>query len=163
MAPYMLLGNQRKLLRVPCPLSPLEMPNTGFLSTNQLANGDLQINRSSLSHKEFQFNWLGTRDEIQPILDMFSGMWGPGPFHFLNPFAANNAVNLAPPHWSAPARAVQKRGRAAIAPFSYRTAFPIYGATLYQNPHVYPDYFTFGGSYPMDAMYIRLFRNAPDI
>jgi hypothetical protein len=144
----MLLGNCRKLIRVPCPKSPMEMPTVYSNQTTTLTNGDVKAKRSPLGSRQFQWEWLGDMATIQPIYDMLSGRWGPGPFYFLNPFAMAN-VNLLPPHWASPFLSVQKRGHFATVLMLERYNFPGYSP----NPFRVENYA--GGSstteLPLDA------------
>ncbi len=134
----MLVGvfDQTKTFRsfnVPCPLSPMEMPYNTRSTVTQLYNGENSVSASSFRRREMSFSWLGTQAQLQPLINLFSGFYGDGPFYALNPFAVGG--NVLPPQWSVPWRAAQRRGGGAVMRLS--TPFAFGGGTNLPNPYAY--------------------------
>lgn len=85
---------------VPCPTSPLTSTDEGVLVETKLLNGGAWVQRSRGTRRKFDMGWLGSISELQPIHDMYDGIYGDGPFYFIDPTSVNNAF---PKHWAAPA------------------------------------------------------------
>jgi hypothetical protein len=72
-------------------------------------SGRKYIKRSLASHRRFDASWLGpmnataTANSLQTIKDFHSGVYGTGPFYWLDPYAID--TNLMPPHWAVPSLA----------------------------------------------------------
>lgn len=84
---------------VPCPTSPLTRTKMGNKVETVLMNGGTYINETGGNHLKFDMGWLGTITDLQPIKDMYDGIYGAGPFYFIDP---TNLLNAMPPHWAAP-------------------------------------------------------------
>jgi hypothetical protein len=99
-------GNGTKQTWIPAPLTGLVASTNGFSIENQLLNGRAIIKRSSGSHRAFEASWLGSmnadamEDNLYTIKDFSDGLYGQGPFYWLDPYAID--TNLLPPHWAAP-------------------------------------------------------------
>jgi hypothetical protein len=79
--------------------------SVGWSSRTQLLNGRSFVRRSKASHRQFSPSWFGelnsgTEESLQTIKNYADGLYGDGPYYFLDPFAA--AQNVLPPHWAAP-------------------------------------------------------------
>lgn len=99
-------GNAVMQFWIPAPQSGLTASTTGFSTTAQLLSGRAFTRRSAASHRGFDASWLGAlnsevpEDSLHTIKDYSDGIYGEGPFYWLDPYAIN--TNLLPPHWAAP-------------------------------------------------------------
>jgi hypothetical protein len=82
------------------------MESTGFLVENQLLSGRMHVKRSAANHRAFSASWSGSlnsetkEDSLHTIKDFADGIYGPGPFYWLDPYAVGS--NLMPPQWASP-------------------------------------------------------------
>lgn len=99
-------GNTTKQTWIPAPLTGLVAATTGYSVQNQLLNGRSIQKRSAGSHRSFEASWLGSmnaeamEDSLHTIKDFADGLYGQGPFYWLDPYAID--TNLLPPHWASP-------------------------------------------------------------
>ena len=99
-------GNAQSQCWIPAPLTGLTMESTGFLVENQLLSGRSHVKRSKANHRSFSASWSGSlnaeakEDSLHTIKDFADGIYGPGPFYWLDPYAVD--TNLLPPHWASP-------------------------------------------------------------
>lgn len=97
----MWFGTEKKMQYVPVPLSTSEYSNVGWSDSATLLNGGGWTRDSWTTHKEFSFNWgMHLRQESQVIKDYRDGIYGEGPFYFVDPMA--EWLNLFPSWWAAP-------------------------------------------------------------
>lgn len=104
MASQVYFGNAQHQTWIKSPTSGMGASSTGFVNTQQALNGRAFVKRSRASHREFSPSWVGslssTELSLQTIKDFADGVYGDGPFYWLDPFATNQ--NLLAPHWAAP-------------------------------------------------------------
>ena len=99
-------GNAQSQSWIPAPLTGLKVDSTGFLVENQLLNGRSHVKRSGGNHRSFTASWTGSlnaearEDSLHTIKDYADGIYGPGPFYWLDPYAIE--TNLLAPHWASP-------------------------------------------------------------
>lgn len=99
-------GNAQSQTWIPAPQSGLAVDSQGFIKESQLLNGRSFVKRSGGNHRSFNASWVGSLnaeakyDSLHTIKDYADGIYGPGPFHWLDPYAVD--TNLLPPHWAAP-------------------------------------------------------------
>lgn len=99
-------GNGTKQTWIPAPISGLAASTNGFVVQNQLLSGRGIVKRSAGSHRAFEASWVGSmnaeaiEDSLHTIKDFADGIYGQGPFYWLDPYATD--TNLLPPHWAAP-------------------------------------------------------------
>lgn len=73
----------------------------GFAASGNFLSGGAWSRRSKTAARRFNFSWSPKkRARLQPILDYADGMYGPGPFYYVNPFAMT--TNALPSYWAAP-------------------------------------------------------------
>ncbi len=100
-------GNAEKQVWINAPRTGLQAGSNGFSFEQQLLSGRTFIRRSYGSHRRFSPSWLGSinsdklEDSLQTIKDFADGVYGEGPFYWVDPFASTQ--NVLPPHWAAPA------------------------------------------------------------
>lgn len=104
----------------------------GFSSTLEYKNGGARINSSRSAYKQYQFGWLGTRDEMRFILDLADGLYDNSDQTELVYFVDSQAAdkNLLPAMWAAP----------AVAASDGLTLFPGQPTMLSQTPANNLDY-----------------------
>jgi hypothetical protein len=105
MASVVYFGTKDKQSWIKSPSTEMKADAVGWSSKTQLLNGRSFVRRSKASHREFNPSWFGelngpTEDSLQTIKNYAEGLYGDGPYYFLDPFAA--AQNALPPHWAAP-------------------------------------------------------------
>lgn len=117
-------GNSNTQAWINAPRTGLQANSNAFVSKQQLISGRSHVRRSQASHRVFNPNWLGSlneaalEDSLQTIKDFADGLYGAGPFFWVDPFATN--TNILPPHWAAPALTEKDwPGIAAFAPFEF--------------------------------------------
>ena len=99
-------GNDVKQLWIPAPQTGLNASSQAFFTDSQLLSGRAYLKRSKASHRRFAPSWTGSlnadsvNDSLHTIKDFFDGIYGEGPFYWLDPFAVD--TNLLPPHWASP-------------------------------------------------------------
>lgn len=139
MSRQMLFGpvGHMKYIKMPQPggsFSPV-----GYNESMQYLSGRMGLRRSLGSHREFDFAWKGERSELRHIIDCAGGMYGHGPFYFLEPTWMDQ--NVLPAHWAAPSLGV------ADAPPIYGEKRPSLAAMTAND-----------GTWPADG---ALFRHQP--
>lgn len=106
MAGKVYFGNGSKQQWIKAPSSGMKAGSAGYVSETQLLNGGATLRRSQASHRKFSASWNGslntdiTAENLHVIKDYADGIYGEGPFYWLDPFAV--AENVLPPHWAAP-------------------------------------------------------------
>ena len=99
-------GNAIKQLWIPAPKTGLNAPTAGYFSDAQLLSGRAFIKRSKANHRRFSPAWVGplnaasVNDSLHTVKDYFDGIYGDGPFYWLDPFAIDS--NLLAPNWASP-------------------------------------------------------------
>jgi hypothetical protein len=99
-------GNAVKQLWIPAPKTGLNASSQAFFNDTQLLSGRAYLRRSEANHRRFAPAWNGplnaesASDSLHTIKDYFDGLYGDGPFYWLDPFAVE--TNLLPPQWAAP-------------------------------------------------------------
>jgi hypothetical protein len=83
----------------------MKADSIGWSSESQLLNGRAFVKRSKGSHRKFDASWVGSynsteEQSLQHIINYADGLYGNGPYYFVDPFAANQ--NVMPQHWAAP-------------------------------------------------------------
>lgn len=99
-------GNATKQLWIPAPRTGLNASSAGYFSDAQLLSGRAFVKRSRANHRRFSPAWVGplnatsVNDSLHTIKDYFDGIYGDGPFYWLDPFAIDS--NLMAPNWASP-------------------------------------------------------------
>jgi hypothetical protein len=103
MAGQVYFGNKSKQMWIKAPASGMKAGSVGYVTEAQLLNGGASIDRSSGSHRKFSATWNGSIEDFHVVKDYADGIYGDGPFYWVDPFAADK--NILPPHWASPALA----------------------------------------------------------
>lgn len=145
MAGQVYFGNANYQSWIDAPASGMKVSNQGYASQQQLLNGRAFVRRSRASHRVFSANWLGSLNgtlapNLKLIQEFCDGLYGDGPFYWIDPFAAEQ--NILPPHWASPAMAESDW------PALSATVTPTFTAASYSNsyPFKYASY-ALSGSY----------------
>lgn len=85
---------------VPCPDSPIEAVSDGASNETRLLNGGSYVSRTSANRRSYALTWTGQTEELQPVKSLYDGLYGDGPYQFIEPGMMRNVL---PPHWAAPA------------------------------------------------------------
>lgn len=98
-------GNKDKQLWIKAPKTGLKASNSGKVVQNDYLSGRSSVKRSQASKRTYDPSWLGYQNSedgtsIYVLKDFADGLYGNGPFYFLDPYAINQ--NVLPPHWAAP-------------------------------------------------------------
>lgn len=99
-------GNATKQLWIPAPKTGLSASTGAYFNDAQLLNGRAFVKRSKANHRRFSPAWTGplnatsVNDSLHTIKDYFDGIYGDGPFYWLDPFAVES--NLLAPNWASP-------------------------------------------------------------
>ena len=101
----MYFGSRERMAWVKCPAIDSTISKIRWNAKSDFLNGGATVRNSSTGHKEYQFSWnLASAEDIHSIVDYADGLYGNGPFYFLDPFAEN--TNLLPQYWATPRLAV---------------------------------------------------------
>jgi hypothetical protein len=106
MASQVYFGNASKQTWIKSPTSGMNASSKGWSSQVDLLNGRASVIKSTASHRVLSPSWVGSlnaidlSESLQTIKDFSDGLYGDGPFYWIDPFAAN--TNILPPHWAAP-------------------------------------------------------------
>ncbi len=107
MASQVYFGNATKQTWIKAPSTGFTSNSEGWSSQTTLLNGTNFIKRSRASHRKFGASWLGPMngsslsESLYTIKEFCDGVYGDGPFYWLDPYAVN--TNVLPMHWSVPA------------------------------------------------------------
>lgn len=105
MAGQVYFGTADKQMWIKAPASGMKANNVGWATESQLLDGRAFVKRSSGSHKRYESSWNGSLNSdddssLQHIVNFADGLYGNGPFYYLDPFTVNQ--NVLPPNWAAP-------------------------------------------------------------
>lgn len=105
MSSVVYFGTKDKQSWIKSPRSGLRASSIGWSAKTQLLNGRASVRRSSASHREFNAEWFGdlnlnAESSMQEIKNYADGLYGDGPYYWIDPFSASQ--NVLPPHWAAP-------------------------------------------------------------
>lgn len=94
-------GTRERMAWVACPAIDSDISTVKWSTQSNFLNGGAALRSSSTGHKEYQFSWnLASAEDIYSVLDYAAGLYGTGPFYFLDPFAEN--TNVLPSFWASP-------------------------------------------------------------
>ena len=100
MAGQVWFGNAEKFVAIPAPRSGADGSHVGQTAVVSLLNGGAVVADSTAQHREWSFDWVGNPKDLRVIKDFIHGVYGPGPYYWTDPFAAD--TNLFSPSWAAP-------------------------------------------------------------
>lgn len=106
MASQVYFGNANKQTWIKSPSSGMNASSKGWSAQVELLNGRAHLAKSTASHRVLNPSWVGPlnaadlSESLQTIKDFADGLYGDGPFYWVDPFAST--TNILPPHWAAP-------------------------------------------------------------
>jgi hypothetical protein len=106
MSSQVYFGNATKQLWIKAPTSGMSASQQGWSVETPLLNGMTSVRRSKAAHRRFSPSWVGPAnatdlsDSLNTIKDFADGLYGDGPFYWLDPYAAK--TNVLPENWAAP-------------------------------------------------------------
>lgn len=92
-------GPLHALQNIPAPQSGMGADTKRDGETVELLTGGRVIYRKPTSHKAFKMDWKGGIAGLQPLMDVFEGAYGSGPFYMRDPRYKDD--NLLPARWAA--------------------------------------------------------------
>jgi len=106
MSSQVYFGNATKQFWIKAPASGMTADVQGWSAETTLLNGMTSIKRSIGGHRRFAPSWIGPAnatdlsESLTTIKDFADGLYGDGPFYWVDPYAAKN--NVLPQNWAAP-------------------------------------------------------------
>ena len=100
MRSYVWFGNRTRQGWIPAPRTGMDFSLVRRSTVVQLENGGVYVDDSVAAHREALPEWEGTPDDLRLIRDYYNLVWGPGPFWWVDPFAAD--TNMLAPNWATP-------------------------------------------------------------
>lgn len=102
MANLFYFGTAERMAWLPTPKFNMPANNVSWRASGSLLNGGAFARSSTSSHMEYQMAWpLMSREESYSLIDYFNGLYGDGPFYFIDPVAREYNVL---PNWMAAGR-----------------------------------------------------------
>lgn len=99
-------GTVERMSWVPCPAINAGIGVRNWSEDGNYLSGGAWVNRSVASARQYSFSWNPMPNEsLAKVLNYFDGLYGDGPFYFIDPFA--ETTNLLPAWLAAPRLAVQ--------------------------------------------------------
>ena len=94
-------GTEEQMAWVPAPKTGMTANSVKWRASGLLLNGGAFARSSTASHLEYNMAWpVMSREESYSLIDYFNGVYGEGPFYFIDPMAA--AYNVLPNWMAAP-------------------------------------------------------------
>lgn len=100
-AKTMLIGPIGKQVAIPWPESGMGMDHNLVTETTALLSGEQSVWSSPVSYRTYNMSWKGGAAGLQPLVDVYTGRYGKGPFYISDPVAALQGSNLLPAKWAA--------------------------------------------------------------
>nr|DAW17422.1 MAG TPA: hypothetical protein [Caudoviricetes sp.] len=97
-------GNATKQTWIKAPRTGMTGSSANWSAQGVLLSGKAYVKRSTASHRRFDMSWLGPKNDsdsekaLQTIKNFADGVYGPGPFFWVDPFAIDQ--NLFSPAWA---------------------------------------------------------------
>jgi hypothetical protein len=92
------IGNQ---VEIPWPQSGMGSDVNLYTETTELLSGEVAVYRAPVTYKTFNMSWKGGAMKLQPILDVYAGIYGAGPYYITDMLAGVQGYNLLPAKWAA--------------------------------------------------------------
>lgn len=97
----MYFGTREHMSWIPCPVVERPSGLTGFSEPMVYLNGGAHVERSYGGHRNFEMSWNYVPREMAGRIEAFaSGVYGRGPFYWVDPMSATH--NVLPMNWAAP-------------------------------------------------------------
>jgi hypothetical protein len=128
-------GNSKKQVWIKAPKTGLQVQSEGWSAESKYLSGRAFVKRSRASHRKYNPSWLGFMNSedgtsINIIKDFADGVYGDGPFYFVDPYATDS--NVMPQHWATPhltekdwPALVDTTVAAAFVEYNFANNFPV--------------------------------------
>lgn len=101
MAGRMWFGNLERMQWVPCPKIEMGTSTNHSVVESDFLNGGAAVRRSATGSRRYEMEWNLTSDQNLDFIESYwEGVWGPGPYYFLDPQAMQ--TNIFPAAWAQP-------------------------------------------------------------
>lgn len=97
----MLFGPIGRQVEIPWPQSGMGADLNLYTESTDLLSGEQSVYRAPISYKTFNMSWKGGATKLQPIVDVYAGVYGNGPYYITDPLGAVQGTNLLPAKWAA--------------------------------------------------------------
>lgn len=94
----MLFGKLNNMLSVPCPASGMTWDIGRDAEETTLISGGRHVYRAPTTFRRYSLSYAGSTPGLQPLVDCYTGLYGPGPFYVLD--FNYTAGNVLPPRWA---------------------------------------------------------------
>ena len=94
----MRFGPLNNVKEVPAPLSGMSFGLNRDTEITELVSGGRSIYRAPTSYKSFDMSWKGGTEGLQQLVNMYTGVFGDGPFYMADPRYETD--NLLPQRWA---------------------------------------------------------------
>lgn len=91
------IGNQ---VEIPWPQSGMGSDVNLATETTQLLSGEQAVYRAPVTYKTFNMSWKAGATKLQPLIDVYSGVYGNGPYYITDMLAGVQGYNLLPAKWA---------------------------------------------------------------
>lgn len=97
----MLFGPIGRQVEIPWPQSGMGVDLNLYTESTDLLSGEQSVYRAPISYKTFNMSWKGGATQLQPLMDVYAGVYGNGPYYITDPLGAIQGTNLLPAKWAA--------------------------------------------------------------
>lgn len=98
MAKKMLFGPLDRLQLVPYPESGMGWDTSKDSEVTELLSGGRHVYSAPTSYKSFSMSYKAGTEGLRPLVDIYNGVYGPGPFYLTEPNFVSG--NLLPTRWA---------------------------------------------------------------
>lgn len=95
-------GNRNRMVAIPPFNAGASYGRQGHFASMDFSNGGAHRRRSLSGARTYGLEWAPkyTRDQLRPLTDFYEGVYGPGPYYWLDPYAADK--NVLAQSWATP-------------------------------------------------------------
>ncbi len=97
----MLFGPIGRQVEVPWPQSGMGSDINLVTEITALLSGEQAVYRAPVTYKTYNMSWKGGAEKLQPLVDVYAGIYGRGPYYITDSLAGVQGANLLPAKWAA--------------------------------------------------------------
>ena len=98
MAEKLYFGVPGNIQEIPYPASGMGFDSNVDTEVTELVSGGRSVYRAPTAYKTLSPNWRTNSANLAHLIDMYNGLWGPGPFYITDPTASQ--LNVLPSRWA---------------------------------------------------------------
>ena len=98
MAEKLYFGIPGNIQEIPYPVSGMGFDSNVDTEVTELVSGGRSVYRAPTAFKTLSPNWRSNSTNLAHLIDMYNGLWGPGPFYITDPTASQ--LNVLPSRWA---------------------------------------------------------------